>query len=203
MCRNAAADACVALKIENVCADGETVCSTAAACGACGADGSWTVISTVDPLNKKEYLEIENLDAWLEDMGGCDGASSPSGAIQVGALNNGVTAEDNQVGTGYILYSEQLADDRFVPPPYAGNADHVIVATWKPRTDATAHAHTCPMGQVVYGDGSACRGDGSACALWGNPSLPRCPDDGGDWYYDDNSGWQPFCKYKLPPPHLD
>ena len=83
-------DACTSLTAQNVCSDGESLCDSAAACTACGADGSWTVISTTDPLNKQEYLEIENLDAWLEDMGGCDGASSPSGTVDVGAVNSGV-----------------------------------------------------------------------------------------------------------------
>ena len=113
-------DACTTLTIQSVCADGESLCATAAACTACGADGSWAVVSTADPLNKQEYLELENLDAWLEvclsvclslslclsvplclslplphtrahtqDMGGCDGASTPSGTIDVGEIHNG------------------------------------------------------------------------------------------------------------------
>ncbi len=185
-------DACTTLTIQNVCSDGESLCGTADECTACGADGSWVVVSTADPLNKQEYLEIENLDAWLEDMGGCDGASSPSGTIDVGDIHNGVTCDDGATGEGYLMYSEQLTFDRFTPPPYNGNADHIIAVTWHPR-GATDRPTTCPLGQVRYGDGSACRGGALPnCALWGNAALPRCPDDGGDWYFDDNSGWHPF-----------
>ena len=92
-----------------------------------------------------------------------------------------VACDDAAVGAGYLMYSEQRTFDRFEVPPLAGNADHIIAVTWHAR-GADDHPATCPLGQVRYGDGSACRGgDLPNCALWGNPSLARCPDDGGDW----------------------
>ena len=66
------------------------------------ADGSWAVFSTADPANLKEYLELENLDAWLQDAGGCDGAASESGSVPLGSINSGVACKDDATGTGFL-----------------------------------------------------------------------------------------------------
>jgi len=46
--------------------------------------------------------------------------------INVGAINNGVLAQDDATGTGYILYSEENLFDRFDIDPFENNADHLI-----------------------------------------------------------------------------
>lgn len=77
-------------------------------------------------------------------------------------------------------------------PVHSENAENFVCVVWQPRPDGE-HLLTCPRGQVHYGDGSACRGgELPNCALWGNAGLPRCPDEHGNWYYDNNNELVPF-----------
>ena len=131
----------------------------------------------------------------------CPPRPRPAAFLSLSRLQ--VACDDAAVGTGYLMYSEQRTFDRFEVPPLAGNADHIIAVTWHAR-GADDHPATCPLGQVRYGDGSACRGgDLPNCALWGNPSLVRCPDDGGDWCVSCRTAHtSPHLNLHLASPHL-
>jgi len=53
------------------------------------------------------------------------------GAVSVGALNNGIAAQDGATGTGYIMYSEESVHSRFsASPPFRGTSDHLIAVKY-------------------------------------------------------------------------
>ena len=71
-------DLCTSLTVQNVCADGESLCSDGPSCLACGADGSMAIFTATSD-DVYEYLEVENFDAWLQGAGGCNFGGVPDG----------------------------------------------------------------------------------------------------------------------------
>jgi hypothetical protein len=45
----------------------------------------------------------------------------------IGPVGLGVSAQDDATGTGFILFTEQAAAERFSPPPTAEDSDHLVV----------------------------------------------------------------------------
>ena len=48
----------------------------------------------------------------------------------LGAVRSGIGVADDATGTGYVLFSDSVVQNRFSPPPVIANSDHLIAARY-------------------------------------------------------------------------